>query len=117
MDKERLLELFEEDLRRDTCDLEEELQCRRDTIAAYLHRLVKTWEFGIWIPHVLIRYQLQMQKDAYINFLSCRRTFAWLSSFDTCGENYVGCVNDTQKRQWLGHRDSGIPTPKTELHL
>ncbi|KAK6022405.1 hypothetical protein OSTOST_11901, partial [Ostertagia ostertagi] len=40
-----------------------------DTVAAHLHLLGKSWKYGMWIPHELSGYQLQMRRDACLKFL------------------------------------------------
>ncbi|EYB98248.1 hypothetical protein Y032_0133g1797 [Ancylostoma ceylanicum] len=116
VNEERLLEPIEEDPRRDTRELAEELQCHLNTVAVHLRSIGKTWKYGAWIPHDLSGRQLQVRRDACMNLLTFRRTFAWLEFLVTGDEKWVLCVNHTRKRQWLGSGERGIATPKTELH-
>ncbi|EYC00698.1 hypothetical protein Y032_0113g356 [Ancylostoma ceylanicum] len=76
--EERLLELIEEDPRHDTRELAEELQRHHNTVAVHLRSIGKKWRYGAWIPHDLSGRQLRVRRDACMNFLTFRRTFAWL---------------------------------------
>ena len=47
-----------------------------------------------------------------MNLLTFRRTFAWLDNLIAGNEKWGLYVNHTRKRQWLGPREEGLPTPK-----
>lgn len=116
LDVERLKVLVEMDPRRTTTDLGEELMCSHTTIGHHLHQLGKRWKYGAWIPHQLEPHVLQARLDACMHLLSFKRNYQWLRNLVTGDEKWVFYVNHTRKRQWLGTKEHGIPTPNPDLH-
>ena len=90
IDLDLLKQLIEQDPRLTTRCLAEQLECSYTTVQKHLGDLGKTWKYGVWIPHELSPYQLQSRADV--------------------------CVNHTRRRQWLGSGETGVPTPKMDLH-
>ena len=51
-----------------------------------------------------------------MELMTSHRNYEWLRNLITGDEKWVMYVNHTRKRQWLGVGQSGIATPKNELH-
>lgn len=116
LDESRLLELIEDDPRRSLRELEELLDRGNNTICRHLHRLGKVSKLGVWIPHELSASQAAMRVNVCMQLLTFKRTFDWLRNLVTGDEKWVLYVNHTRKRQWLSTHESGVPTPKADLH-
>jgi [histone H3]-lysine36 N-dimethyltransferase SETMAR len=116
LDVDLLKHLIEEDPRLTTRCLAEQLGCSHTTIEKHLIELDKTWKYGVWVPHELAPHQLQHRVDACMELLTSHRTYEWLRDLVTGDEKWVIYVNHTRKRQWLGAGESGIATPKNDLH-
>ncbi|VDP21400.1 unnamed protein product [Heligmosomoides polygyrus] len=80
VNEERLLELVQEDPRRGTRKLAEELECSHTTMAKHLRGVGKTYRYSALIPNQLSGHQLQVRQDACTNFLTLRRSFSWLEN-------------------------------------
>ena len=63
MDVDVLKQLIEEALTLTTRCLAERFGCSYTTVETYLSELVKTWKYGVWIPHELSPHQLQLRMD------------------------------------------------------
>lgn len=116
IDLKFLKELIEQDPRITTRELGELLDCSHMTIARHLADLGKVWKYGVWIPHVLSPIQLKMRVDTCMELLTSHRTYEWLSNLVTGDEKWVLYVNYNRKRQWLGKKQTGVATPKPDLH-
>lgn len=116
VDLELLSSLVQEDPRLSTRCLAERLGCSHTAVENHLHKLGKTWKYGIFVPHNLSSEQLKHHVDVCMQLLTYRRTFEWLRNIVAGDEKWVLYVNYSRKRQWLGSGESGEPTPKGELH-
>jgi len=116
IDIDVLKQLIEEDPRLTTRCLAERLGCSHTTVEKHLAELGKTWKYGVWIPHEMSPLQLQQRVDACMELLTSHRTYEWLRNLVTGDEKWVLYVNHTRKRQWLEVGQSGIATPKDDLH-
>jgi hypothetical protein len=96
--------------------LAERVGCSHTAVVQHLHDLGKTWKYGVWIPHELPSNQLQTRVNACMELLTSHRNYEWLHNLITGDEKWVMYVNHTRKRQWLGVGQSGIATPKSDLH-
>lgn len=111
-----LKQLIEEEPRLTSRFLAERLGCSHVTVEKHLGELGKTWKYGVWIPHILSSFQLKQRINACIELLTSHRNYQWLNNIITSDEKWVVYVNYTRKRQWLEAGQSGIATPKNELH-
>jgi histone-lysine N-methyltransferase SETMAR len=116
VDLDVLKQLIEEDPRLTTRCLAERLGCVHATVETHLKELGKTWKYGVWIPHELSPRQLQLRVDACMELMTSHRNYQWLHNLITGDEKWVLYVNHTRKRQWLGAGQTGVATPKNELH-
>ncbi len=116
MDIDVLKQLIEEDPRLTTLYLAERLGCSHTTVETHLAELGKTWKYGVWIPHDLSLHQLQHRVDTCMQLMTSHRNYQWLRNLITGDEKWVLYVNYTRKRQWLGVGQTGLPTPKNDLH-
>ena len=48
--------------------------------------------------------------------MSCHRNHKWLRNVITGDEKWVLYINSTRRRQWLSVGQTGVATPKTDLH-
>ena len=108
--------LIEEDPRLTTRCLAERLGCSHTTVETHLNELGKTWKYGVWIPHDLSPHQLQLRVDACMELMTSHRNYEWLRNLITGDEKWVLYVSHTRKRQWLGAGETGVATPKDDLH-
>ena len=69
-------------------------------------------EFGFHMNYPIFKLRV----DTCIQLISSHRTKDWLTNLVTGDEKWVLYVNYTRKKQWLGAKDPGVPTPKPELH-
>ena len=113
---EILKQLIEEEPRSTVRCLAERVGCSHTAVEKYLHDLGKTWKYGVWIPHELTPHQLQTRVNACMELLTSHRNYEWLRNLITGDEKWVMYVNHTRKRQWLGVGQSGVATPKRDLH-
>lgn len=116
VDIDHLKQLIEEDPRMTTRCLAEQLGCSHTTVETHLADLGKTWKYGVWIPHELSPHQLQHRVDACMELMTSHRNYQWLRNLLTGDEKWVLYVNHTRKRQWLGAGQTGVATPKDDLH-
>ena len=111
-----LKQLVEEDPTLTTRFLAERFGCSNTTVQTHLSELGKTWKYGVWIPHKLSPHQLQLRVNTCMALLTSHRNYQWLHNLITGDEKWVLYVNHTRKRQWLGTGQTGIATPKNDLH-
>jgi histone-lysine N-methyltransferase SETMAR len=116
VDIELLKQLVEDDPRSTLHSLAETLGCSHTAVENHLHALGKKWKYGVWIPHELAPHQLQKRIDACMELMTSHRNYEWLRNLITGDEKWVLYVNHTRKRQWLSVRETGVPTPKDDLH-
>jgi [histone H3]-lysine36 N-dimethyltransferase SETMAR len=118
LDLDILKELIENEPRTSTRQLAERFECSHAAIEYQLHKLGKKWKYGVWIPHELAPHQLKNRVDSCMELLTSHRNYNWLSNLVTGDEKWVMYVNHTHthKRQWLGAGETGVPTPKPDLH-
>jgi histone-lysine N-methyltransferase SETMAR len=116
VDLDVLKQLIEEDPRLATRSLAERLGCVHATVKTHLNELGKTWKYGVWIAHELSPHQLQLRVDGCMDLMTSHRNYQWLHNLITGDEKWVLYVNHTRKRQWLGAGQTGVATPKNELH-
>uniref|UniRef100_A0A1I7V3L7 HTH_48 domain-containing protein n=1 Tax=Caenorhabditis tropicalis TaxID=1561998 RepID=A0A1I7V3L7_9PELO len=116
VDEDELLALVKEDPRQSSRCLASKLGHSHSTINRALHDLGFSWKQPIWVPHVLSDFQRQMRANVAASLLSERRTKTWLSNLITGDEKWTLYVNYHRGRQWLKPGESGVPTPKQELH-
>ena len=86
------------------------------TVETHLKALRKMNKYGIMIPHELSSRQLQLRVDVCIELMTSHRNYRWLHNLITGDEKLVLYLNYTDKRQWLGAGQTGVATPKNELH-
>ena len=111
-----LKQLIEEDPRLTTCFLAERLGCSHTSVETHLRELGKRWKYGVWIPHQLSSHQLQIRLDTCMALMTSHLNYQWLQNLITGDEKWVLYVNYTRKRQRLGTGQTGITTPKNDLH-
>ena len=111
-----LKQLVEEDPTLTTRFLAERFGCSNTTVQTHLSELGKTWKYGVWIPHKLSPHQLQLSVNTCMALLTSHRNYQWLHKLITGDEKWVLYANHTRKRQWLGTGQTGIATPKNDLH-
>lgn len=116
VDLKELRRIIEEEPRSTTRQLAEQLNCSHVVVEKHLHEMGKIWKYGTWIPHELNPDQMERRVDACMQLLTFRRNFEWLRDMVTGDEKWVTYVNHTRKRQWLGAGESGVATPKGDLH-
>ena len=116
MDVDVLKQLIEEDPRLTRRCLAERLECFHTTVKTHLSDLGKTWKYGVWIPHELSLYQLQLRVDTCMALMTSHRNYQWLHNLITGDEKWVLYVNHTRKRQCLETGQTGIATPKNDLY-
>ena len=75
VDMDLLKELIEQDPRLTTRCLAERLECSHIAIETRLHKLGKTWKYGVWIPHELSPLQLQQRVDACMELITSHRNY------------------------------------------
>jgi hypothetical protein len=51
-----------------------------------------------------------------MELMMSHRNYQWLCNLITYDEKWMLYVNHSCKRQWLGVRQTGLPTPKNDLH-
>jgi hypothetical protein len=69
-----------------------------------LAELGKTSKYGVWIPHDLSPHQLQHKVDICMELMTSHRNYQWLCNLITGDE------------KWLGAGQTGVATPKNDLH-
>ncbi|CAF5151551.1 unnamed protein product, partial [Rotaria magnacalcarata] len=111
-----LKQLIEQDPRLTTRCLAERLGCSHITVETHLHELGKTWKYGVWIPHELSLIQLQQRVDACMELITSHRNYQWLHNLITGDEKWMLYINCTYHRQWLSAGQTGVATPKSDLH-
>jgi len=116
VDTELLKQLIEDEPRSTLYGLAEKLECSPTAVENHLHALGKKWKYGVWIPHELAPHQLQKRIDTCMELITSHRNYEWLRNLITGDEKWVLYVNHTRKRQWLAAGESGVPTPKNDLH-
>jgi histone-lysine N-methyltransferase SETMAR len=116
VDIDILKQLIEEDPRLTARCLAERLGCSHTIVEKHLHELGKMWKYGVWTPHDLSPQQLQQRVDACMELMTSHRNYEWLHNLITGDEKWVLYVNHTRKRQWLEAGQTGIATPKNDLH-
>jgi [histone H3]-lysine36 N-dimethyltransferase SETMAR len=116
VDVDLLQQLIEQDPRLTSRCLAEQLGCSHTAVEKHLHGLGKTWRYGVWIPHELSPYQLQYRVDACMDLITSHRNYQWLRNLITGDEKWVLYVNYTHRRQWLSPGQTGVATPKADLH-
>jgi histone-lysine N-methyltransferase SETMAR len=116
VDLDVLQQLIEEDPRLTTRCLAERLGCSHTTVEKHLGELGKTWKYGVCMPHDLSPHQVQHRVDAFMELMTSYRHYQWLHNLITGNAKRVLYVNHTRKRQWLGVGQTGLPTPKNDLH-
>lgn len=94
--------------------LKEKFKCSQETIRKVLHQIGKTWKYGAWIPHELSENQRQLRSDLCMFHLTSHNNDDWLTHLITGDEKWVMYVNYCRKRQWLGPKETGVPTPKPD---
>ena len=82
----------------------------------HLNELGKTWKYGVWISHELSPHQLQLRVDTCMASMTSHRYYQWLHNLITVDEKWLLYVKHTKKSQWLGTGQTGIATPKNDLH-
>jgi hypothetical protein len=85
-------------------------------VEKHLNELGKTWEYGVWIPHELSPHQLQHRVDACMDLMTSHRNYQWLRNLIIGDEKWVLYIDYTHRRQWLSAGQTGVATPKTDLH-
>ena len=83
----------------------------------HLSEIRKTWIYEVCISHELPPHQLQLKADTCMALMTSHHNYQWLHNLITGDEKWVLYVNHTRKRQWLGTGETGIATPKNDLHL
>jgi histone-lysine N-methyltransferase SETMAR len=116
VDMDVLKQLIEEDPRLTTRCLAERLGYSHTTVETHRGELGKTWKYGVWMPHDLLAHQLEHRVDACMELMTAHRNYQWFHNLITGDEKWVLYVNHTRKRQWLGVGQTGLPTPKNDLH-
>ena len=116
VDVDFLKQQIEQDPRLTTRCLAQLLGCSHTTVEKYLGDLGKKWKFGVWIPHELAPYQLQSRVDTCMDLITSHRNSQWLRNLVTGDEKWVLYVNRTRRRQWLSGGETGVATPKPEMH-
>ena len=82
----------------------------------HLGELGRTWKYGVWIPQELSPHQLQLRVDTCMALITSHHNYQWLHNLITGDEKWVLYVNRTRKHQWLETGQTGIETPKNDLH-
>ena len=113
VDLDVLKQPIEEDPRLTTRCLAERLGCVH---ATHQKELGKTWKYDVWIPDELSPRQLQLRVDACLELMTSHRNYRWFHNPITSDEKLVLYANHRRKRQWLGAGQTGVATPKNELH-
>lgn len=116
VDIDLLKQHIEQDPRLTTRALAALLECSHVTIEKHLADLGKSWKYGVWIPHELSPYQLQSRVDTCMDLLTSHRNHQWLRNLITGDEKWVLYVNHTRRRQWLGSGETGVATPRMDMH-
>lgn len=116
VDDDAIRELIEADSRMSVRQLKERLGYSETAIRNHLHALGKTWKYGVWIPHEITPVQISARLDAVTILLSFKRDTGWIRDLVTGDEKWVFYVTHSRKKQWLGKGETGIPTPKDDLH-
>ena len=116
MDMDLLKKLIDEDLRLTTRCLAERLGCSHITAETHLHKLDKTQKYAVWIPYKLSPLQLQNRADACVELSTSYRNHQWFLNLVTNNEKWVLYINNERRCQWLSADQTGIATPKTDLH-
>ena len=116
IDLDRLKQEIEQDPRLTTRCLADLLGCSHSTVERHLVELGKSWKYGVWIPHELSLYQLRLRVDTCMDLVTSRRNNQWLRNLLTGDEKWVLYVNHSRRRQWLSSGETGVATPKTDIH-
>ena len=116
VDTDLLKQLIEEDPRLTTRCLAGQLGCSRTAAEKHLIQLGKVWRYGVWIPHELSPHQHQYRVDACMDLVTSYRNHEWLRNLITSDEKWVLYINYSRRRQWLSVGQTGVATPKTDLH-
>ena len=116
VDVDHLKQLIEQDPRLTSRCLAEQLGCFHTAVEKHLNELGKTWRYGVWKPHELSPHQLQYRVDACMDLMTSHRNYQWLRNLITGDEKWVLYINYTHRRQWLSPGQTGVATPKADLH-
>ena len=116
VDIDLLKEPIEQDPRLTTSCLAERLRCSHIPIETHLHELGTMWKYGVWIPHELSPLQLQQRVDACMELMTSHRNYQWLNNFVIGDEKWLLYINCGYHRQWLSLGQTGVVTPKPDLH-
>lgn len=116
LDIDKLNELVQSDPRQSSRCLASALGACHRTILKHLNQLGYCLKMGVWVPHTLSHFHLNLRIDICLHFLSSKRTYNWLDHLITGDEKWVLYVNYTRKHQWLAPNQQPIPTPKGEIH-
>ena len=116
VDIDLLKQQIEQDPRLTTRCLAELLGCSHVSVEKHLADLGKTWKYGVWIPHELAPHQLQSRVDTCMDLVTSHRTSQWLRNLVTADEKWVLCVNYSRRWQWLGSGETGVATPRPDIH-
>ncbi len=116
MDVELLLELIEQDPRKSTTELANELSVDQSTVSRQLKALGKQQKTGRWVPHKLsetnIANRLSICASLYCQ--NKKKRFQW--KIATGDEKWIYYDNPVNKKQSLSPDQDSLPTPKPDIH-
>ena len=67
-------------------------------------------------PHEVSSHQLQYRVDACMDLTTSHRNYQWLCNLITGDEKWVLYINYTHRHRWLSPDQTGVATPKADLH-
>ena len=111
-----LKQLIEGDPRLTTRCLAERLGCFHIAVETHLHELDKTWKYGVSIPHELSSFQPHHRVGVCTELSISRRNYQWLRNLIPGDEKWVLYIHYERRRQWLNAGQTGVTTPKSDLH-
>ena len=116
VDVDHIKQLTEQDPRLTSRCLAAQLGCSHTALDKHLNEFGKTRRYGVWISHELSPHQLQYRVDACMDLMTSHRNYQWLRNLIIGNEKCVFYVNYKHRRQWLSPGQTGVATPKADLH-
>lgn len=116
LETDDLQALLDEDPRRSTRELAEQLQVDHATIIRRLHELGKIQKAGKWIPHMLSEDNILQRFNVCVALAAKQQRKDFLWKIVTGDEKWIYYEKPSKKKQWLDPGQPSISTPKPDIH-